>query len=178
MAAELSERFPELARELGPDRLQVLRHACTALTVPAGRPIIRDRMAVDSLYLILEGTVTVSVEEGGRSIEIGRLGPGQWLGEVSVLSGEMLASSTVSAETPVSLLRLKHLAFEGLLAKQNLIGSAIVKQLVLMLADRLRAASKIAAQPVTVKDATAQPSPATTGRSQSWLQTFFGKTGT
>src|SRR3954468_10589133 len=90
MTAELADRFPGLARDLGPDNVAMLRKACTQLEVPAGRTIIRDRTPVDSLYLILEGQAGASVEESGRAISLGSLGPGEWLGEVSVLSGEFL----------------------------------------------------------------------------------------
>src|SRR3954468_23854627 len=134
MTAELADRFPGLARDLGPDNVAMLRKACTQLEMPAGRKIIRDRMPVDSLYLILEGHVGVSVEEGGRAISLGNLGPGEWLGEVSVLSGEFLASSTVTALTPVVLLRLKHQAFDDLILRNDRIATGMLNQLVGMLA--------------------------------------------
>ena len=178
MAADLAERFPALARDLGPDNLAILLKACTTLEVPAGRKIIRDRMTVDSLYFILEGQVSISVEEGGRSISLGRLGPGQWLGEVSVLSGELLASSTVTAETNVQLLRLKHQAFEELITRNEKISNAMLTQLVGMLADRLRNASVTANQPITIQKISDQPIPPAEGKGRNWLQSFFGKTGT
>lgn len=177
MSADLAERFPALARDLGPENLAVLRKACTKLEMPAGRKIIRDRMPVDALYLILEGRVGISVEEGGRSISLGELGPGEWLGEVSVLSGEFLASSTVTALTDVSLLRLKHQAFDDLLLRNEKIASAMLTQLVGMLADRLRSAGHTANQPVTITS-TVDEAPAAqpaAGQGRNWLQSFFGK---
>src|SRR5689334_9175685 len=91
---QFADRFPALAAALGPQNLAVLTRAMTMVELPAGRRIIRDRMPVDSLYFVLEGRVSILIEEGGRAITLGELGPGEWLGEVSVLSGEMLASST------------------------------------------------------------------------------------
>ena len=177
MTADLAERFPALARDLGPENLAILRKACTQLDMPAGRKIIRDRMPVDSLYLILEGKVGISVEESGRSISLGELGPGEWLGEVSVLSGEFLASSTVTALTTVTLLRLKHQAFDELMMRNDRISTAMLTQLVGMLADRLRSAGQMANQPVTITDNADEPSviPPAGGQGRNWLQSFFGK---
>jgi CRP-like cAMP-binding protein len=181
MTADLADRFPELARDLGPENLAVLRKACTKLDMPAGRKVIRDRMPVDSLYLILEGKVGISVEESGRSISLGQLGPGEWLGEVSVLSGEFLASSTVTAVTDITLLRLKHQAFDDLILRNEQIASAMLTQLVGMLADRLRSAGQTANQQITVSSGhstgadEAPPPPPGSGQGRNWLQSFFGK---
>jgi CRP-like cAMP-binding protein len=182
MSADLAECFPELARDLGPENLAILRKACTKLDMPAGRKIIRDRMPVDALYLILEGSVGITVEESGRSISLGQLGAGEWLGEVSVLSGEFLASSTVTALTDVTLLRLKHQAFDDIILHNEKIASALLTQLVGMLADRLRSAGQTANQPVTITSSAASdeapvaaPMPAGGQGGRNWLQSFFGK---
>jgi CRP-like cAMP-binding protein len=178
MTYGFADRFPELSRDLGPENASTLLKSTTSLEIPAGRPIIRDRMPVDSLYLILEGEVSIMVEEGGRAIPLGRLGPGQWLGEVSVLSGELLASSTVTAETPVKLLRLKHQAFDDLLQRNPHIASALLKQLVDMLADRLRTSPTSAGEGIRIQQIAERDSPqARDGKGKNWLQSFFSKTG-
>ncbi|HEX8988856.1 MAG TPA: cyclic nucleotide-binding domain-containing protein [Rhodocyclaceae bacterium] len=137
-AAGFARQFPQIAADLGPDNLRVLLDMMSELDMPASRKIIRDRMPVDSLYFILDGRMAISIEEGGRQIPLGESGPGEWLGEVSVLSGEMLASSTVTTLTPVKLLRLKHQAFEDLLHQRPQVASVLLRQLTDMLADRLK----------------------------------------
>ncbi len=92
MNEEFREKFPLWAAALGPDNVNSLLAATSKLELPANRVIIRDRMPVDSLYLILDGEVSITVEENGKSIRLGVIGPGQVLGEVSVLSGEQQAS--------------------------------------------------------------------------------------
>ncbi len=114
--------------------------------LPAGRRIIRDRMPVDSLYMILNGQVSISVEEGGQSINLGQLGPGEWLGEVSVLSGELLASSTVTTVVATRFLRLRHQAFENLISTDQEMGAVLLKHLVDMLASRFRASGESLSQ--------------------------------
>jgi CRP-like cAMP-binding protein len=175
---DFSARFPALADELGPDNLGRLLEATTSLELPAGRSVIRDRMPVDSLYMILDGRVSISVEAEHRAIKLGELGPGEWLGEVSVLSGELLASSTVTTLTPVRFLRLRHEKFEELIWKSEEISSVLLRQLVLMLADRLRKSGATlkalpAIETVAADGADAGSAPGE-GKARNWLQSFFG----
>ena len=178
--AEFSTRFPALANELGPANLATLLNAITVLELPAGRKVIRDRMPVDALYMILDGRVTISVEEFGQSITLGQLGPGEWLGEVSVLSGELLASSTVTTETPVRFLRMRHQAFEDLIATNEEIASVLLRQLVLMLADRLRKSGATLKSPLNIAAATDVSGDAAAPPRQparNWLESFFSRPG-
>ena len=178
--AEFAERFPALAQELGPENLAKLLRVTTVFELPADRKVIRDRMPVDSLYLILEGRVAISVEENRQSILLGELGPGEWLGEVSVLSGEMLASSTVTTQTPVRFLRLRHEAFEDLIAKSDEIASVLLRQIVLMLADRLRKSGATLQQPVKIQAVTEAADERGRGEdrpARNWLESFFGRSG-
>ena len=175
---QFADRFPALAAALGPQDLAVLTRAMSTLELPAGRRVIRDRMPVDSLYFILEGEVSILIEEGGRAVSLGRLGPGEWLGEVSVLSGEMLASSTVRSETPVKLMRLRHQAFEDLITKNERIASAMLRELVSMLAARLRASNEVSRQPIVIEqvgDSLTATATVPLGTGQNWLASFFGR---
>jgi CRP-like cAMP-binding protein len=175
---EFKRRFPALAAELGPRNVEVLVGATTALELPPGRKVIRDRMPVDSLYMVLEGELTISVEENRKAIRLGHVGPGQLLGEVSVLSGELLASSTVESKTPVKLLRLRHEKFGELIATNYEIANALLKQLVSMLADRLRTSAKTFSAHSTDDDA-APHAPdsgdAASSSGQNWLKSFFDR---
>ncbi len=175
MPENLSQRFPDLARELGPKNVAMLMRATTELEVPAGRAIIRDRMPVDSLYMLMQGEVEISVEENRRAISLGVVGPGQWLGEVSVLSGEMLASSTVTAVTNVTLLRIKHQAFEELVMGSDEVAAPLLRQLTAMLTERLRATAQVAAQPINIRKVEAREVQIEEGKSKGWLQSFFGR---
>lgn len=178
MVEEFRLRFPGLAQELVPRNLEVLVGATTALELPAGRKVIRDRMPVDSLYFVLDGELTISVEENHKAIRLGHVGPGQLLGEVSVLSGELLASSTVESRTPVKLLRLRHEKFGELIATNYEIASALLKQLVSMLADRLRTSAKSFSEQAAGDDNAPRPEgpdDAPSVRGQNWLKSFFDR---
>ncbi|HTQ33523.1 MAG TPA: cyclic nucleotide-binding domain-containing protein [Stellaceae bacterium] len=178
MLSEFQEKFPELAQKLGPQNLQRLLGFTTMTELPAGRRIIRDRMPVDSLYMLLSGQVAISVEEGGQSLNLGQLGPGEWLGEVSVLSGELLASSTVTTMVTTRFLRLRHQAFENLLNSDQEMGSVLLKYLVDMLAGRLRASMKSLSQLPKGPPATGTEPAKFTEQEMMHrtIQGFFGKT--
>ena len=157
MTSDFSKKFPEFSASLGEGNVQTLLRATSKVELPAYRKLIRDRMPVDSIYLLMEGEVAVSVEEGGNQIPLGNIGPGQWLGEISVLSGEMLASSTVTTVTPVTLLRLKHQAFEDLLIRNETLARAMLEQLTGMLSERLRVSLSAGSVAVTAADVEERP---------------------
>lgn len=157
MISEFSRKFPEFSASLGEANVHTLLAATSKVELPAYRKLIRDRMPVDSIYLLMEGEVTVSVEESGKQIPLGNIGPGQWLGEISVLSGEMLASSTVTTVTPVRLLRLKHQAFEDLLDHNEVLAKALLEQLIGMLSERLRVSLNAGSVAVTAADVEERP---------------------
>lgn len=134
--------FSSLADELGSIHTATFLKGVTVLELPAGRKLIRHRMPVDSLYFIVAGSVAVSVEDAQASTLLSVLGPGQWLGEVSALSGELMPSATVTTQTPARFLRMRHQMLEDLITTNHAVANALLPHLVLMLSDRLRKSYK------------------------------------
>ena len=58
----------------------------------------------------------------------------------------MLASSTVITQSPVKLLRLQHQAFEELMNRYPVISGVLLRELIDMLAERLRESNATAAK--------------------------------
>lgn len=137
LCAEFLEKFPDTANELGPENLARLIDVCVETKLPAERRLFRDRMPVDSVYLVLEGELVATVDNSGHTLEVGRIGPGAWLGEVAVLSGSMQASSNVVTVTPCRLLKLRAQDFERLALHDEEISHVLMGQLVTLLAERL-----------------------------------------
>jgi CRP-like cAMP-binding protein len=142
LADEFAHRFPAVAADLGPENLARLLDACSVAEIPLGRRLFRERMPVESIYLVLDGELEASVESttGGRranSVVVGRVGPGDWLGEVAVLSGEMVASSTVTTVSPCRLLKMHHQDFDRLVLHDADISHVLLGLLVDLLARRL-----------------------------------------
>ena len=84
---EFAQRFRSLATEFSEQDLQEFLQSATVVEVPAGRKLIKARMPVDSIYLTLSGALEILVEINGVTRKVDDVGPGEWLGEVSVLSG-------------------------------------------------------------------------------------------
>ena len=130
--------FSTLAEELGPLHTATFLQDVTVLELPPGRKLIRHRIPVDSIYLIVAGTVAVSVEDAQTSTSLGILGPGHWLGEVSALSGDSIPSATVTTQTPARFLRMRHQVLEDLITTNQAVANVLLPHLVLILSDRLR----------------------------------------
>ena len=79
-----------------------------------GELIIREGEHGDELFIILQGQVRVHLDVGGRRREVGRLGPGQFFGEMSLMTGEMRTAS-VSASDEVDLMIIDKRAFQPVL---------------------------------------------------------------
>ena len=136
--------FSMLKEELGEINTEVLLKSMTLLELPAGRNVTRYRMPVDSTYFIVGGSVEVTVDEGKGIITLEHsLDHGHLLGEVSALSGDYLASATVTTVTPSRFLRLRHQALEELLTSNQDISTILLRYFVLMLSDRLRKAYQL-----------------------------------
>lgn len=145
LTAEFFERFPIAANELGPENVARLLDVCTELSLSEDRKLFRDRMPVDSVYLVIEGMLKATIDTNGQSLQVGEIGPGDWLGEVAVLSGDMFASSNITTVTPCRLLKIRAKDFEQLALHDEDISHVIMGQLVELLAARLRSSNAIEA---------------------------------
>jgi CRP-like cAMP-binding protein len=137
---EFRRVFPQFAERLSPAGLNRLLKNCVPVDFKAGRTLIRDRMPTDGIFFIISGEADLHIEEGERTVDLGKVNAGQILGEVSVLSRQMIASSTVQASTNVSTLKLKHQPLESLLTADET-GPVLLDLLSEILASRLRAAA-------------------------------------
>ncbi|MEO8431593.1 MAG: cyclic nucleotide-binding domain-containing protein [Acidobacteriota bacterium] len=84
--------------------VSVLR-AVQPIRLAAGQSAVREGDAGDSLYLVVSGTLAATTGDGTGMVEIGRLGAGDFFGEVSLLTGRP-RTATVTAVTAAELLRL------------------------------------------------------------------------
>jgi voltage-gated potassium channel len=104
-------RLP-LFRGLGAVHLSAIARLLKVETYPRETVIVRQGQAGDSMYFIAEGAVEVQ----GRSAPI-RLGPGEFFGEVALVTGGP-RNATVMSLGPTRLLRLDVVEFRGLAANQ------------------------------------------------------------
>ena len=96
-----------------------LRHAAErfkALSFSAGERIIEENTPGDSFFLLERGSVTVTKTIGGAPRPLARLGPGEFFGEMALLTGER-RSATVTADSDVDLCVLDKAGFQDVLAR-------------------------------------------------------------
>jgi len=110
--------------------LAIIARAAKPVAHNAGAVIAREGERGIGLFLILEGTCTVSI--GGRKKST--LGPDQFFGEIALLDGGP-RTATVAADTDVRLLGLTEWMFRGLLAEHPSIALKTLESV----AGRLRA---------------------------------------
>ena len=76
------------------------------IRVPAGTAAVTEGEPGDSLFLVVQGTLAVTTRDAsGTDVEIGRLNPGDFFGEVALLT-QKPRTATVTAAVDSELLRL------------------------------------------------------------------------
>jgi CRP-like cAMP-binding protein len=93
--------------------IQILASAMTPRQYPAGSPLFVENMVSDALIVIADGRVILAAQGPTAPQPIGELGPGDWLGELSLVApGQRLCSA--SAATNVTTFELRHADFQKL----------------------------------------------------------------
>lgn len=137
--AAFESSFPQLAAALGRANLEQLLDGATIQDFPAGRKLIRDRMPVECIYFVLSGSLSAYIEDGGKSRKLSEVRQGEWLGEISVLSGELVASATVVSDSACRLLKVHHLTLQRLISENETVAKVLLDALIALMAERLRA---------------------------------------
>jgi bacteriocin-type transport-associated protein len=105
-------------------------------SVTAGEALIREGEAFDSVYILLEGTLRVSIVEQ-QDKELARLGPGEMVGEISMLDSRP-PSATVTAATDVQVLRVPRTDLVAKLKTDKAFSARFYRAIGVFLAQRLR----------------------------------------
>lgn len=99
-------------------------------TFAAGEPIIRQGAPGTSMFVIETGRVAVSVaDERGGTSHLAELGPGEFFGEMSLLTGEP-RSATVTARVETRLLTIDKEVFRPCLEAEPRLAEALERFLV------------------------------------------------
>ena len=110
-ARNLLQRIPLFAG-LEAERICALAADVSAVFYAAGEPLVRQGDSGDSLYVIQQGAVDVSVEQAGcPGTVVAQLRPGDFFGEMSLLTGEPRGATVRAAEdTLVLIIRKEHVS--------------------------------------------------------------------
>jgi ABC-type lipoprotein export system ATPase subunit len=104
---------------LSPQLMLQASHKVEPITFLAGATILSEREQSEKLYIITRNHVEVALKRpGGSDVVAERLGPGQYFGEISLISHpRTVAAVRATAEAPVELLALAGETFHSLLAE-------------------------------------------------------------
>lgn len=126
---ESLRRVPALAT-LPAQELKRLAALADVLEFPEGRVLVEQGRRGDEAFLVLEGEVRV-VRDG---VEVSRLGPGQFVGEMALLDGHP-RSATVVTTTPSRMLVFSVVSF----SKMENTSVELSHRVLIQLAERLHA---------------------------------------
>lgn len=114
-AREVLGAIPFFAEVLNEPELDQLADNAYELTAGPGAAIIRENDIGSSMVVIVDGTVTVSLGDDKERRTIASLGRGEFVGEMSLMTGVPRAA-TVTVENPLTALEIDRSAVQPLLA--------------------------------------------------------------
>lgn len=124
-ATELLRHLPLLAG-LSEVELQRIAQVAVARSFPKGARVFHEGDESDACYVVRSGEVRVTREHSdGRAIALATLGPGEIVGELAMLDGEV-RSASVEALSDVELLAISAPDMRGLLERNPEITSKLV----------------------------------------------------
>jgi CRP-like cAMP-binding protein len=155
---ELLQRLPIFSK-LSFDETVRLAAIIQRAEVAEGTVVIDQNALGDALYVVQEGEAKVTRDADADSVhssweEIGRLGPGDLFGEMSLVD-DLLTSARVTAISPMKLLKMPRPDFARLLASDDRLAVKVYQSFCRTLSDRLRRANEMLSakhvQSVTVR---------------------------
>jgi small-conductance mechanosensitive channel len=121
----------DFLRVISDEQRRDLAERATIRLFSAGETIVRQGEETTELFIVLRGEVVVVLEGDFDDTELTRLGPGQFFGEMALVTGER-RKATVRAERECELLVIDHDAFEAILHQ----APGIIEELSKVLAER------------------------------------------
>jgi CRP-like cAMP-binding protein len=107
------------------DALQALVENLQLVSLEPGEPLFREGDPSDALYVIVEGEVSVQ-NEGPPRVEMSRLGPGAFIGEVALMTDQP-RSATVICLQNAELLRIDRHTLSRVLANHGDVLRAVLR---------------------------------------------------
>lgn len=139
MATQTIEDFrPQLVELFGAAHVPPLLEHAELIKASPGEVLMHDQGAVDSLYLLLDGVLAMSVEMAGHSIRLGEVAPGNWVGEVALFSASPISVSTVQVVQECHVLRIRFEDFFALAKTAPETACYLTHIMIGMLIQRLR----------------------------------------
>lgn len=117
-----------LFREVEPSRLKLLAFTSERVHFEPGQRFFARGDVADAAYVILSGTAEVSIDGPAGPVRLALLGQDALVGEMGILA-EQPRSAGVTAEEPMTALRIDRAVFLELLAQFPQIAIAVMRDL-------------------------------------------------
>ena len=131
-----------LLENFSPAEVRLLAHFMDVYRAPPGAEVIREGDGGDFMLMVLEGKIEVLRRDRWNTPQLlAEAEAGRTLGEMSMIDGEARFASCVASE-PAMIAVLDRESLARIIVEQPLLGAKILMELVLMLAQRLRATSQ------------------------------------
>ena len=118
---EALRRVPLFA-DLGDDELRLVAAAVNDVEVPAGQLLVQPGTAGSGMFFIAGGTAVVET----RHDEI-ELGPGQFFGELALISEDSTRTARVRAKTDLRCLALDRASFRTLVSEHPEVAASLLE---------------------------------------------------
>lgn len=161
----------KLFSTLTADELNDVLRAVQPASLAAGARLFRQGEAGDAAFVIESGAIEIYTEGPGGEVSVATLGPGQVLGELSLLDGSP-RSASARAKEATTLFRLDKQEFDFL--RQNLRPAAykLIRSMSVTLCDRLRETNDQIGDLLAADEAPPPPAPRAKG---GWLSRMLGR---
>lgn len=136
----MSQTEAILLAAVGPEGAALLRPHFREVALADGDALFREGATSDHLDVVVQGELVVHVDLDDGTIEIGRNGPGAWLGEVGLIDRGP-AMATVIANGPALVLRIDHDTLARLQREQPGAAAVLLRHVTRRLAERIAAGS-------------------------------------
>lgn len=131
----------KMFRFLKAEEIKNILNHCSLIEFEEKEKIIKENEINDNLYVILENSVSVAVNEKNREVYICTLGEGEFFGEAALFS-TVKRTASVSADKPVRLLQINRMNFIRAIKKRPLAGIKILYLIIYSLLKKLRAVNR------------------------------------
>jgi CRP-like cAMP-binding protein len=111
-----------LFADLGPEALQQLSEAAAAVEAPAGQPLTQPGAHGSGMFFVVDGTVEVEAREAWRE-----LGPGDFFGELALLTEGGTRTARCRAKTDVRCIAFDRVGFENLVREHPDIAATLLE---------------------------------------------------
>ncbi|MDC7219184.1 MAG: GGDEF domain-containing protein [Spirochaetales bacterium] len=139
----------EMLENLSRENLQALHKAMETLTLPAGTPVFHEGDRGDSMYIILSGSVAITVETpDGETLELAEIGEGHFFGEMAIFDNSP-RSATCVPKSHACFLRLRGEDFYKYVKERPQAGISIMQRMLNTTTNRLHATGAFLSDLVT-----------------------------